>query len=375
MKIAIDFRLCKYPVTGIGRYTLEIIFNIINSGDTYYIYSVFPLDSYDKRDIDRIRKSPNVIFRTFPCKGNVCALIWSQTVVIYWALKDKVDVLWTPTIRLPLLLLGKVHKVITIHDMVFKYAPQTMKPYKGFVNTIITLLVIKLTKKILVVSNSTADDVIRNYPKYKDKVKVTNLGPKNFGEALAFSTLKDLNITKPYFLFVGTLEPRKNLRRLLYAYASLSESVRDKTSLVITGCVGWGRQQIPELVKMLNIKNNVVITGYIDNKIMATLYKHAEFLALVSIYEGFGLPIIEANYYGTPVLTSNISSMPEVSKKAGLLINPFDINSITLGLESLLTNKKLLANLASFAKQNASRFSWKQTSSETLKAFRECEDN
>lgn len=371
MKIGIDIRKCKSPLDGIGRYSIEIIFNLVNSGDTYYLYSPFPIEMYEKSYIDKIKESPNIIFRSSSCKGTLCTLFWSQTVLAYWAIKDKIDILWTPTIRLPLLLPRKIKKFITIHDMVFKYAPKTMKPYKHIINSIIMPLVLKLANVIISVSNSTTNDVIKNYPKYESKVKTISLGTKNFGEAKAFSTLKVLGITKPFFLVLGTIEPRKNLRRLLYAYASLSQNIRNETNLVITGNVGWGNQLIPELVDTLRLSNNVIITGYVEDMTMATLYKHAKFLAMVSIYEGFGLPIIEANYYGTPVLTSNISSMPEVAGKAGLLINPFEINSITIGLEKLLCDDKKLTELTGHARNNALRYNWQRTSTETLKVFKE----
>jgi glycosyltransferase involved in cell wall biosynthesis len=145
---------------------------------------------------------------------------------------------------------------------------------------------------------------------------------------------------------------------LLKAYASLSHKLRRDYLLVIAGPQGWGGLDVRTEAVRLGIFESIKVTGYVSEDVLSTLYYHAEFLAFPSLYEGFGLPIVEAMAAGTPVLTSNVSSMPEVAGDAALLVDPFDEESIADGLKTLLTLESEALRLASRARANAARFSW-----------------
>jgi len=134
--------------------------------------------------------------------------------------------------------------------------------------------------------------------------------------------LASLGIVKPYVLFVGTLEPRKNLRRLLGAWAGLPAALRQSHQLVIAGGKGWGGVDVPQLVQALGLGDTALVLGYVSDAQLAGLYAHARFLAMPSLYEGFGLPLVESMAHGVPVLTANCSAMPEVAGDAGVLVNP-----------------------------------------------------
>lgn len=170
-------------------------------------------------------------------------------------------------------------------------------------------------------------------------------------------------------LFVGTLEPRKNLKRLLTAYSGLEESIRDQAMLVIAGGKGWGREDVVARIKDIGLTNQIKSLGYVDESTLSTLYANALFLAMPSLYEGFGLPIVEAMVYGTPVLTANNSSMPEVAGNAGLLVDALNIDSIRTGLAQMIGNAELRSSLAANAKKNVARFNWDESARQMIGVF------
>ncbi len=225
--------------------------------------------------------------------------------------------------------------------------------------------------RIVADSYSTARDIEAEYPAVIDKIRVVYPGATHLPAPLDFHSLSALGIEYPYFLFVGTLEPRKNLRRLLQAYALLDTTTRNRARLVITGGKGWGGVDIDSLITDMHLDGQVISTGYVDETQLATLYAHARFLVMPSLYEGFGLPLVEAMSLGVPVLTSNRSSLPEVAGEAGVLVDPFDICSIAEGLSSLLCDDAYRDRLALKAIPNAQRFSWQNAAQEMWAVFKE----
>jgi len=179
---------------------------------------------------------------------------------------------------------------------------------------------------------------------------------------------------RSFFLFVGTLEPRKNLTRLLQAYDSLPLSIKEKMKLVIVGGKGWGKVNLLDMITQLDLTEHVKVLGRVDDMALATLYANAQFLVMPSLYEGFGLPLVEAMSYGTPVLTANNSSMPEVAGNAGLLVDALDVESIADGLQEMITNNRLRERLAKNAKLNVSRFSWDNSAKKLITVFEKAID-
>ena len=233
-----------------------------------------------------------------------------------------------------------------------------MEPHRRWIESQLVPRALRSADRIVCVSKSTADAIQSEFPFVKDKVRVVSLGVTALPAPSTKECLQRFGIDRPYVLFVGTLEPRKNLQRLLKAYASLSHKLRRDYLLVIAGPQGWGGLDVRTEAVRLGIFESIKVTGYVSEDVLSTLYYHAEFLAFPSLYEGFGLPIVEAMAAGTPVLTSNVSSMPEVAGDAALLVDPFDEESIADGLKTLLTLESEALRLASRARANAARFSW-----------------
>lgn len=172
-----------------------------------------------------------------------------------------------------------------------------------------------------------------------------------------------------FFLFVGSIEPRKNLTNILDAYSKLSNEQKNKFPLLIVGNQGWNSGQIHNQIQALERLGEVRYLNHVPDEELRKLYANARALLYPSFYEGFGLPIIEAQSHGTPVISSNVSSMPEVLGDSGVTVDPYDVDSIRLALESLMGDEKFSA-LRSRSRENAAKFTWSKSLSETLDVYR-----
>jgi glycosyltransferase involved in cell wall biosynthesis len=364
MKIGIDARLLSRPITGIGRYTLEMCRALSKIEDlSLYLYSPSPLPSRYVLDlaVASINNGSwnNGLFRQ----------LWSETYLPMWAKSDGVDIFWGPAHRLPHYLPSSMARVVTIHDLVWRHAGHTMRPLSRILESWQMPFAVDSADAVVANSQSTADALNQEFSINPGKLSMIHLGVSKVINTGPDDVLGLLGVNTPYFLFVGTLEPRKNLGRLLTAYSGLSESIRDKATLVIAGGEGWGRDNIPDMVNRLGLSSHVISLGYVDESMLSALYANALFLAMPSIYEGFGLPIVEATSYGTPVLTASNSSMPEVAGDAGLLVDALDVDSIRAGLSTMISNAKLRNDLAANAKNNAARFNWDESARQMFRVF------
>jgi len=364
LKVGIDARLLSRPITGIGRYTLEMC-QVLSKLENIalYLYSPSPIPT------GVTCKLTAVNIRSGKWNNGVLRQFWTECYLPLWAKKDGVDVFWGPAHRLPRWLPKSIASVVTIHDLVWKYAGDTMRPLSRCLERYQMPAAVRSADHVIAISNATAGAVTKELGIKSDKLSIVPLGANVTEKTVTFRPLQQLDINRPYILFVGTLEPRKNLTRLLTAYSYLPDSLKDHTMLVIAGGKGWGGIDIKHTVADLGLDKYVRILGYVDESTLATLYANALFLAMPSLYEGFGLPLVEAMVHGTPVLTSNNSSMPEVAGKAGLLIDPLDVKSIKNGLEELITNDDLRRNLADNARNNVTRFNWDAAAKQLVSVF------
>lgn len=175
---------------------------------------------------------------------------------------------------------------------------------------------------------------------------------------------------KSYLLSVATLEPRKNLERLIQAFSALSERQRKKHPLVLVGIKGWGKFSSAALIKQLHRKEQLIFLGYVPSADLPCLYSGAYAFAYLSLYEGFGLPLLEAMASGIPSLVSNVSSLQEVVNLAGLLVDPFDVDSIKNKLQQLLDDNALRVKLKQQGFIQASQFSWKLCIENTVNVYK-----
>jgi glycosyltransferase involved in cell wall biosynthesis len=361
-RIGVDASLLSEQVTGIGRYTYEILSRLVPMGHEWFLYSHRPL-------VVGNWNFENVHLRAGNVPKRLLRMLWLQSVMPFQANRDRVDLFWSPAHRLPTLIPARIARVVTIHDLVWKHAGETMRPMSRWLDAMLMPEAVRLADRIITVSAHTATDLLREMPNAQGKVYSIPLGVSSLAPAASRESLASLGLVEPYFLFVGTLEPRKNLVRLLEAFSRLPDSLRYSAVLAIAGGNGWGGVDVATIARKYGVQDRVRVLGYMSEEQLATLYTHALFLAMPSLYEGFGLPLIEAMSRGISVLTSNCSSMPEVAGDAGILVAPNDVDAIAQGLLKLLSNNEQRGVLASRAIANSERFSWTRAAENTMKTF------
>jgi glycosyltransferase involved in cell wall biosynthesis len=365
LKVGVDARLLCLPLTGIGRYTAELCNHLCCRGLQVICYLPGPLSAAYSLD-QRIQ------VRAGCGGGELAKMLWSQTTLPKWATRDAVDVLWGTSHRLPFHLRNTVSRVVTIHDMVWQKYPQTMRKSTLWAERIFMPPAVYSADRIIADSQSTATDLRIAFPRCVEKIQVVypGAGVGHEEDAAGFVHLAELGIGRPFFLFVGTLEPRKNLERLITAYALVPHELRKETQMVIVGGQGWGGLELSRWIDLKGLADDVVTTGYVTDAQLSELYTQARFLAMPSLYEGFGFPVLEAMARGTPALISNISSLPEVGGDAAVMVNPLDATSIAGGLIDLLSGSRR-DELAPRSRVQAKKFSWDKAAVEVEAVFRE----
>ena len=220
-------------------------------------------------------------------------------------------------------------------------------------------------RKIIVPSKSAQNDLDKYFKVGKDKVRLVYEGVNQYQGKIDVDKAKTkFGIDRDYVFFVGTLEPRKNLDKLIRAVAEMrAEQVWDGM-VVLAGKKGWYYQELFELTEKLQLKDVVKFIGYVTDEEKFSLMRGAKVFYFVSNYEGFGLPILEAFGMGTPVLTANVSSMPEVSGRAAMMVSPGSLGQIKGGLMELLTNQDFAKSLVEKGKKQAEKFRWDEAAKE-----------
>lgn len=260
--------------------------------------------------------------------------------------------------------------VVTVHDLAFDRFPELYPRGWRWLYRAGLRAAARRADAILVPSRSTADDLISRSPFDPERVHVTPLAPSLHARSNddPANGLRRIAVTRPYLLFVGTLEPRKNLVRLVRAYRRIAPDVPH--SLVLTGPRGWrGDELDAELARPGPGK--IVRTGRVDDAELDALYRGADAFAYLSLHEGFGLPIVEAMARGVPVITSNVSALPEVAAGAALLVDPVDVEAIANALRRVLTDPALADDLRRRGRERAATLTWAATARATLDVYRQ----
>lgn len=263
--------------------------------------------------------------------------------------------------------------VVTVYDLTFMRYPERLTPARRLYLRMFTALTCRRAKRVIAISQSTADDLTNLLDIPSDKIDVTPLGydaqmylslPQS--QINDFSTLH--NLPERFWLFVGTLEPRKNLVMLLNAYAKLPES--ERLPLILGGGKGWMVDEIFATIERHQLSDAVKHIGFIPTEDLPLWYNSAEAFLYPSVFEGFGLPVLEAMACGTPVITSNVSSLPEVAGEAGLTLPPNDEVVWTEALRKVYQDNEWRASARDQGLQRAQHFTWERTAQLTIESYR-----
>lgn len=285
---------------------------------------------------------------------------WRMFVLIPWKLRRlKADIVVEPAHFGPFNLPRRIKRVTVIHDLTPILFPRFHRFHSQFLQRIFLKGILKRASLILTNSDHTTRDLVHYYPGAKDKCKRIYLGRD---ENIRFSEENQppLHHTegKPYFLFTGTLEPRKNLKTLLKAYRIFREKSKTKHLLLLAGGLGWKNKDLLQQLIEHPYKRDIVRCGYVPRENLSALYQHAEAFIFPSLYEGFGLPVVEALSCGTPCLLSKSSSIPEVGGNAALYFDPASPEEIAGHMMKILEDDRLKNELRKKALEQAKKFSW-----------------
>lgn len=302
--------------------------------------------------------------------------LWSQIFLpARLHLKRDIDVFFTPAHYAPRLC--PVPVVVTIHDLSYFYYPEEFLKKDLYKLENWTKYSVQKANKIIAVSQNTKKDLSKFYIVPDNKVKVIYNGYEKLSQNLDLriknyelnSNLKFKIEPSKYILYVGTLQPRKNVPILIRAFNKFRQN-NSKFKLVIVGRKGWLYREIFELVEQLEIENDVVFTDYVPDAKLVELYRNAFCFVLPSLYEGFGIPVLEAMSYDCPVISSNASSLPEIGGNACLYFNPENERELLKKLIDLKESKTLRSDLIRKGEEQIKKFSWQKCADETLEVIK-----
>ncbi|MBN1312507.1 MAG: glycosyltransferase family 4 protein [Anaerolineae bacterium] len=367
--IGIDYTAAVHQSAGIGRYVRELV--------AAMAVSPARVEDEDLRlfvagahHAEMPSSPPGCVYCPSPLSERSHARLWHRlrlpVPIELWT--GRLDLLHAADFALPPVL-PRARSIVTIYDLSFEHYPQETMP--GMLNYLRRVVPrsARRADRVIAISEATRRDLIELYGLHPDRITVIQPGVSSYfkhrGEERSIRVKYKLPDT-PLILTVGTLQPRKNHLRLVQAFAKLQTDA----SLVIAGGKGWAYEAVQGEVAHLGIADRVVFTGYVDDVDLPALYRAAAVFAYPALYEGFGLPVLEAMACGVPVITSNISSLPEAAGEAALLVSPLDVEEMASVLGRLLADEVLRNNLRGKGIAHAGKFTWARAAERTWDVYR-----
>lgn len=370
LNVLIDFSQLPIQKVGVGVYGLNLILNLEDRPNIHYFVLV-------QDDDDSLDKCPSDFITLIKVNSNKFRKLSNrffleQFYIPYLVYKHKIDVVHSLHYSFPVL--AKAKKVVTVCDMIFYKYPELHLKSKVLYFRFFIWLTTLFANKVICISESTRQDYLSYFKVPSELAAVVELGKDDsyhpdLDRQEINQLLKKYAIDGEYILFIGTIEPRKNVSNLILAFERL---IADgfPHSLVVVGKKGWHYDSIFHLVKERNLTDRVIFTGFIEESEKPLFLAGASVFVYPSLYEGFGIPVLEALACGTPTITSNVSSMPEVAGDAALLVNPENLEEIYDAMKKVLMDSSLRSELKARSLRQAANFSWEKTANMTIEVYR-----
>jgi glycosyltransferase involved in cell wall biosynthesis len=378
MRIGIDYTAAVRQGAGIGRYTRQLVQALLelDRDDSYVLLAAtggvhasaaaWPQAGERRAPVRQVR---------LPVSDRTLNVIWHRLQLPLWVewASGPLDILHSPDFALPPV--RRARTILTVHDLSFMRVPECSDPrLRAYLLRVVPASV-RRADVVLADSESTRQDVIELLGVDPARVEVVYAGVEpRFQRVRDAQTLQAVRsryqLPAHFILGVGTLQPRKNFERLIEGFSHARDAVPAETHLVIAGGVGWLYESIYRRIEELGLQKAVHLPGYVTDEDLPALYSLADVFAFPSLYEGFGLPPLEAMACGTPVVCSNASSLPEVVGRAALTVDPLDVDALTDALRRALSDEPLRAELTQMGLTRARRFTWKQAASTLLDVYR-----
>lgn len=366
MKIAIHAADLDHDrIDGTRVYMLNVLKNlgILDKKNSFFIYH---------RGEFNPRLAPPE-FENYFIKKLPFPFLWTQLRFALEIFRDRPEALWMPMHNLPYFKRKNLKVAVTIHDLAFKIFPQYF-PKKDLLKlNRFTDLAIKKSDRIIAVSDSTKKDILKFYPEIdQDKVKVVHHGfdrelfEKKVHESESESILKNYNlIPNSYLLYVGAIQPRKDLVTLISAFEKVKMN-HPEMKLVLAGAPAWHAEGVLGKISSSKFSSDIIVTGTVPFDKLPSLYQNAAAFIFPSLYEGFGIPVLEAMASGTATILADNSSLLEIGEDIALYFKTADVDDLTDKIEIILTNQAFKSNLIEKAKLHVQKFSWEKCAAETL---------
>jgi glycosyltransferase involved in cell wall biosynthesis len=366
MRIAFDGTTLRPGRTGVGYYTEHLLHHLVQEGPPHDV-TVF-----SSRPLDTTRPLPAAV-RVSTSRWRLPRMLWMQTIAPRMLGRLAPDVAHFTNGMMPLT--SPVPTVVTVHDMSLALYPRYHPPRRVLLNRPLVDLAVRRADAIITVSQSARRDIVRHYSLRADQVHVVpeaaapEFRPVRDGARLETVRAR-YGLARRVILYVGTIEPRKNLPKLLAAFARRRASGDLAHQLVCVGPYGWLSRDIEEQLERLEIEQSVRFTGYVPFEDLPAIYSLAEMFVFPSLYEGFGLPVIEAMACGTPVITGPAAALAEVGGSAVEHVAHLDADGLGCALVKLAQSRERREHMAALGLLRAGEFSWQRAARETLEVYR-----
>jgi glycosyltransferase involved in cell wall biosynthesis len=361
MRIAVDARSLSHQLSGIGYFVKHMLDAIqqIDHKNRYYLISNGSI-TYDL-------KNPKWSKVEGKRSKKLTSTLWMQSYIPFILSQLNIDLFWGAQHSLPLFLSSRIKTVLDVYDLVHLLYPGTM----AFNNLVTERLLMRLSflrsDSVITVSQSSVSAIQKYYGIDAHKINLIYPGTPVFPEQVECMG-EGNDFPFRYFLFVGTLDPRKNFERLFKAY-ELTQPQNHGVRLVFVGGAGWKNKGFLAMLKTHPLSRYIHFPGYVPRERLRYYYNNALCLLFPSLYEGFGFPILEAMSCGTPVITSNTSSMPEVAGDSAILVDPYDEKALAEAMVKVMKNKALRETLSMKGFERVKEFSWEASAIKTIEVF------
>lgn len=365
MKIAIDTRSMYLNKAGVRSYIKNLHEALKNIKDRKI--QIIPMHGLNTEILPRksFTKKHKIL-------NGVSDILWTQIRLPILVRKYKIDALISPDYVAPILC--PCISLVVFHDMTYRIFPEFYNSWHLWYHKIMIPLVARTADRIITVSEYSKMDIINMLSVHKDKIFVSHIAAardfaKNINEEDLQNKLNKYGIGKEeYLLYLGTIEGRKNLPRLVESFAKLKTGKKIEIKLVLAGHIGWRSEysRVTECIKSHSLEDSVIYIGYIDDEDIPYIYKGAKLYMYPSLYEGFGITLLEAFMCNTPVVSSNVTSIPEIAGDAALLVDPYDTKAMAEAMYRVITDKSLKESMIIKGKLQAEKFSWDKTAKEIV---------
>lgn len=367
MRIAIDGRKLSENKTGIGNYLESMLEEILklDSSNDYYIFSDKPINSkFSSKKVHYIEIEK---YRSVFKKEQLYQPFWLNVLLPSYLKRYKIDIFWGPNFLRPLSFPAE-RSIITIHDLAFIDAKQYHSGLHSLYLRTFLKLNISGSTNILTVSKYSKETILKHYPEVSsEQIDITycsynhKLFSGSYDEAYREKVREKHNLPEEYLLFVGTTTARKNLVNVIQAIKYAVDHKKKVCDLVVVGAKGNGLKELKQLIRKLDIESHVHFLGYVEDEDLPYIYNMASIFVFPSFFEGFGIPILEAMACSTPVITANVTSLPEVSGDAAYLIDPHSPENIAKAIGDILSDEKLRNAMISKGYNRLQQFQWRES--------------